>query len=87
MTILESLLFTFLEGNALAELCAIFLELDLASDKLFVLARPIDFSSGFIAQLNEIILRHIYRIKGSTRVSKNPKKGKYLAIKPLHERI
>lgn len=66
------LLLSFLEGNALAELCAIFLELDLASDKFFVLARPIDFSSGFIAQLNEVILRHIYRIKGSTRVPKNP---------------
>ena len=68
----QSLLLSFLENYALAEFCAIFLELDLASDKFFVLARPIDFSSPFVAQLNEVILRHIYRIKGSTRLSKNP---------------
>ena len=50
------LFLSFFEGNAFAELCAVFLELDLASNKLFVLARQIDFSSSFVAQLYEVIL-------------------------------
>lgn len=83
----QSLLLSFFEGNAFAELCAIFLKLDLAGNELFVLARPIDFSSSFVAQLNEIILRHIYQIKSSTRLSKKAKKRKRLTIELLHQGI
>jgi len=43
----------------LAELCAVFLELDLALDLLLVLARKIDLAGGFASEHDELDLRHI----------------------------
>lgn len=46
----------FLEGDVLAELCAIFLELNLPCDELLVFASPVDLSGRLVAQLYKIIL-------------------------------
>ncbi len=71
------LLLRLLEGDVLAGLGIVLLELDLARDELLVLARPIHLTGRFVAQLDETILRHIDQIIGSSRLSKTREKGKH----------
>ncbi len=70
------LLLRFLEGDVLAGLGIVLLELDLAGHEFLVLARPIHLTGRFVAQLDETILRHIDQIIGSSRLPKTRKKGK-----------
>lgn len=52
----KKLFFRLLEYDVLASLWVVLLELDFASDKLFVLACPIHLSGAFILELYEKIL-------------------------------
>ena len=52
----RKLFLRLLEGHMLAGLRIVLLEFDLARDELFVLARPIHVSGGFVAKLDEAIL-------------------------------
>ena len=49
---------SFFEDHVLAGLRVVLLELDLAGDKLLVLARPVHLSGTFCLQLYELILGH-----------------------------